>query len=47
MEIGGYPHERVARLESLHYWAYVGVYCIFIIDLLAKLLTFLFLRRVK
>jgi hypothetical protein len=45
MEAIGYPHERVARLEQLHYWAYLGVVGLFLVDLVLKLFIFLFLRK--
>ena|ERR1017187_4873774 len=45
MELAGYPHDRVSRLESLHYWAFLAVDVLFVADLILKLFTFLFLRR--
>ena len=41
----GYPQDRVALMETVHYWAYVSVDFLFIIDLFYKLLCFLFFRR--
>lgn len=36
----GYPSERVALLETIHFWAYVCVVLLFVTDLIAKLLIF-------
>ena len=44
MEAAGYPSERIARLEQLHYWAYVGVIGLFLVDLVLKLFV-LFIRK--
>jgi hypothetical protein len=45
MEVAGYPHENIARLEELHFWAYLAVAGLFAMDLLVKLFVFLFLRK--
>jgi uncharacterized RDD family membrane protein YckC len=33
----GYLAERVAILESVHYWAYLAVFVMFLIDLILKI----------
>ena len=41
----GYPEDRVARLESLHYWAYLVVFVVFLLNLLYKVVSIYLLRR--
>ncbi len=38
----GYPPERVARMEALHYWGYLTCQGLFLIDLVWKLVLSLF-----
>ena len=45
LEVAGYPHDRVARFEALHYWAYLSVDGLFLSDLVVKLFVSLFLRH--
>jgi hypothetical protein len=40
----GYPRDRVQVLESLHYWAYLTAFAMFLMNLLWKLLVYLFRR---
>jgi len=40
----GYPQERIQTLESLHYWAYLTAFSMFLLDLLWKLILYLFRR---
>lgn len=32
----GYPKERLDTFETLHYWAYLAILSIFLLDLIAK-----------
>ena len=45
MEKAGYPPNRLATFETLHYWAYHVVLVIFLLDMIMKLFLFLVLRR--
>ncbi len=45
LERAGYPPQRIATFETLHYWVYHGVLVIFLADLIVKLFVFLILRR--
>jgi hypothetical protein len=45
MEKAGYPHDKSAQLEEIHYFAYLGVQVLFASDLLVKLFIFLFFRK--
>ncbi len=40
----GYPETRIMTLESLHYWAYLVVFSLFMLDLIFKLCLSLFRR---
>jgi len=45
MRRGGYPPDQLTILESLDYWAYLSAKSLFAVDLLVKLVFFLFLAR--
>lgn len=45
MEKAGYPRDKSARIEEVHYWGYLGVHVLFAADLIVKLFVFLFLRK--
>jgi hypothetical protein len=45
MEKAGYPRDKSARIEEVHYWGYLAVYVLFAVDLIVKLFIFLFLRK--
>ncbi|SRR6266576_3644617 len=45
LERAGYPRERLAAFETLHYWAYYTVLVIFLADLIMKLFVLLILGK--
>jgi hypothetical protein len=45
MERAGYSPERIETFETIHYWSYLIVLGLFMADLIAKLVTFFFLKR--
>lgn len=45
MEARGYPANRLARFEEIHFWAYYLIVGIFLFDLVMKLFVFLILGK--
>lgn len=41
----GYNPQRIDRLESIHYWAYLSVFGLFMLDLVIRVALHTFKRR--
>lgn len=45
MAWAGYNPQRIERLETIHYWAYLAVFGLFMFDLVLRVLLHAFRRR--